>query len=100
MSFPWQCYLRGAAPNLVSLVSILSTLSPGKVPGETRGQTGLPENFRQKAPEIHGSLVSPRAGHLRFGGLAGVLEQEVQRLVGLDVAGDAAQRAKIGRAHG
>ena len=26
----------------------------------TRGQTGLPANFRQKAPEIHGSLVSPR----------------------------------------
>jgi hypothetical protein len=25
-----------------------------------RGQTGLPANFRQKAPEIHGSLVSPR----------------------------------------
>ena len=24
-----------------------------------RGQTGLPANFRQKAPEIHGSLVSP-----------------------------------------
>src|ERR1022692_4242889 len=27
-----------------------------------RGQTGLPANFRQKAPEIHGSLVSPRGG--------------------------------------
>jgi hypothetical protein len=27
---------------------------------EDRGQTGLPANFRQKAPEIHGSLVSPR----------------------------------------
>jgi hypothetical protein len=26
----------------------------------TRGQTGLPANFRQKAPEIHGSLVGPR----------------------------------------
>src|ERR1022692_4987453 len=26
----------------------------------TRGQTSLPSNFRQKAPEIHGSLVSPR----------------------------------------
>src|ERR1035438_6115698 len=26
----------------------------------TRGQTGLPANFRQKAPEIHGSLVSPQ----------------------------------------
>src|ERR1019366_3151535 len=25
-----------------------------------RGQTGLPANFRQTAPEIHGSLVSPR----------------------------------------
>src|ERR1035437_7375608 len=25
----------------------------------TRGQTGLAANFRQKAPEIHGSLVSP-----------------------------------------
>src|ERR1017187_911184 len=29
-------------------------------PRKTRGQTGLPANFRQKAPEIHGSLVSPR----------------------------------------
>src|ERR1035441_4430649 len=30
-------------------------------PGRGRGgQTGLPPNFRQKAPEIHGSLVSPR----------------------------------------
>src|ERR1035438_4757020 len=29
-------------------------------PGEIRGQTGLPANFRQTAPEIHGSLVSPR----------------------------------------
>src|ERR1017187_6583189 len=28
--------------------------------GGHRGQTGLPANFRQKAPEIHGSLVSPR----------------------------------------
>src|ERR1022692_2268721 len=27
--------------------------------GRDRGQTGLPANFRQKAPEIHGSLVSP-----------------------------------------
>src|ERR1035437_4128416 len=26
----------------------------------TRGQTGLPANFRQSQPEIHGSLVSPR----------------------------------------
>src|ERR1039457_7254623 len=26
----------------------------------TRGQTGLPANFRQNAPEIRGSLVSPR----------------------------------------
>src|ERR1039458_2839096 len=34
---------------------------PIRGPGsETRGQTGLPANFRQKAPEIHGSLVSPR----------------------------------------
>src|ERR1019366_5074370 len=32
-----------------------------------RGQTGLPANFRQKAPEIHGSLVSPRAGVLQVG---------------------------------
>src|ERR1019366_2811926 len=31
----------------------------GAGPGN-RGQTGLPANFRQKAPEIHGSLVSPR----------------------------------------
>jgi SAM-dependent methyltransferase len=28
---------------------------------ETRGQTGLPADFRQTAPEIHGSLVSPQA---------------------------------------
>src|SRR5450756_934342 len=27
----------------------------------TRGQTGLAANFRQTAPEIHASLVSPRA---------------------------------------
>src|ERR1035438_4910603 len=36
-----------------------------------RGQTGLPANFRQKAPEIHGSLVSPRRAPSvlsRFGG--------------------------------
>src|ERR1035437_7593623 len=26
----------------------------------TRGQTGLAANFRQNAPEIHASLVSPR----------------------------------------
>src|SRR5450759_1214153 len=29
---------------------------------ETRGQTGLPADFRQSAPEIHGSLVSPPTG--------------------------------------
>ena len=29
---------------------------------ETRGQTGLPADFRQSAPEIHGSLVSPPSG--------------------------------------
>ena len=29
---------------------------------ETRGQTGLPADFRQTAPEIHGSLVSPPSG--------------------------------------
>src|ERR1039457_902645 len=28
-----------------------------------RGQTGLPAHFRQTAPEIHGSLVSPRTPH-------------------------------------
>src|ERR1019366_1797018 len=28
--------------------------------GGDRGQTGLAANFRQKAPEIHASLVSPR----------------------------------------
>src|SRR5665811_1510462 len=28
---------------------------------EIRGQTGPPADFRQKAPEIHGSLVSPRS---------------------------------------
>src|ERR1035441_11027878 len=31
----------------------------GAGPGN-RGQTRLPANFRQNAPEIHGSLVSPR----------------------------------------
>src|ERR1019366_4055233 len=31
----------------------------GLASGGIRGQTGLPVNFRQKAPEIHGSLVSP-----------------------------------------
>src|ERR1035441_2344611 len=75
MSFGWQCYVRGRAPSLVSLVSILSTLSPGKVPD------------RQNP---NGQARSPV---LRFGRLAGMLEQEVQRLVRLDVAGDAAQRA-------
>src|SRR5271157_3857574 len=30
-----------------------------RLPPGNRGQTGLPANFRQKAPEIHGSLVSP-----------------------------------------
>src|ERR1019366_730675 len=29
-----------------------------------RGQTGLAANFRQKAPEIHASLVSPRAARV------------------------------------
>jgi hypothetical protein len=29
-----------------------------------RGQTGLTANFRQTAPEIHVSLVSPRMGTL------------------------------------
>src|ERR1035438_4606038 len=32
----------------------------GSLVGKDRGQTGLPANFRQKAPEIHGSLVSPQ----------------------------------------
>src|ERR1017187_3116641 len=32
----------------------------GGAGSEDRGQTGLPANFRQKAPKIHGSLVSPR----------------------------------------
>src|ERR1039457_2014608 len=31
-----------------------------------RGQTGLPANFRQTTPEIHGSLVSPRRGRIRL----------------------------------
>src|ERR1017187_8287518 len=36
--------------------------NPIRGPGsaEDRGQTGLPAHFRQTAPEIHGSLVSPR----------------------------------------
>src|ERR1017187_9253979 len=34
---------------------------PLRGPGSgNRGQTGLPAHFRQTAPEIHGSLVSPR----------------------------------------
>src|ERR1035441_1726853 len=34
---------------------------PIRGPGRgDRGQTGLPAHFRQTAPEIHGSLVSPR----------------------------------------
>src|ERR1019366_6817371 len=32
-----------------------------------RGQTGLPANFRQNTPEIHGSLVSPRGGGISCG---------------------------------
>src|ERR1017187_6252027 len=35
-------------------------LARDRGPEGTRGQTGLPASFRQKAPEIHGSLVSPR----------------------------------------
>src|ERR1035441_11022348 len=35
----------------------------GGAGSENRGQTGLPANFRQKAPEIHGSSVSPRRAH-------------------------------------
>jgi hypothetical protein len=31
-----------------------------------RGQTGLPADFRQTAPEIHGSLVSPQAAIIRI----------------------------------
>src|ERR1035438_5565309 len=31
-----------------------------------RGQTGLPADFRQKTPEIHGSLVSPRRALLTW----------------------------------
>src|ERR1039458_815539 len=38
---------------------------PRQAPGAgNRGQTGLPADFRQKAPEIHGSLVSPRRYHI------------------------------------
>src|ERR1035438_9377172 len=41
---------------------------PPQAPGsENRGQTGLPANFRQKAPEIHGSLVSPRGAQCARG---------------------------------
>src|ERR1035441_6833366 len=36
----------------------MAVSSPARSSG-TWGQTGLPANFRQKAPEIHGSLVSP-----------------------------------------
>src|SRR5665811_1286576 len=32
---------------------------------KTRGQTGLPANCRQTAPEIHGSLVCPQRTRLR-----------------------------------
>jgi hypothetical protein len=31
-----------------------------------RGQTGLPAGFRQTAPEIHGSLVSPQPAIIRI----------------------------------
>src|ERR1039457_3255508 len=37
----------------------MAVSSPARSSG-TWGQSGLPANFRQKAPEIHGSLVSPR----------------------------------------
>jgi hypothetical protein len=40
-------------------IGIGSHASPAAASG-TRGQTGLPAHFRQTAPEIHGSLVSPR----------------------------------------
>src|ERR1017187_9749690 len=73
MSFPWQCHPRNTTPSLVSLVSVPSNL----VARQSR-LTG--HKKRWPVP-------------LGFGRLACVVEQEVQRLVRLDVAGDAAQRA-------
>src|ERR1039458_6061075 len=62
---PWANPGRGEKPffHEVSRAERPSQQGRKTDPGtrfRNRGQTGLPANFRQKAPEIHGSLVSPR----------------------------------------
>src|ERR1035437_6399803 len=56
MKSAWQFFMsfrgRKAHPNRVEKPPAWSGL-------RTRGQTGLAANFRQRAPEIHASLVSP-----------------------------------------
>jgi hypothetical protein len=47
-----------------------------------RGQTGLPANFRQKAPEIHGSLVSPRRARRVRVSAGGIGEAHVHGALG------------------
>src|ERR1035441_2099700 len=44
----------------VRVVRAKRAANRSRAAAEGRGQTGLPADFRQKAPEIHGSLVSPR----------------------------------------
>src|ERR1035438_759686 len=56
--------LRNRERGSVALVGTIRGYCAGGAAGKRglegdRGQTGLPANFRQTAPEIHGSLVSP-----------------------------------------
>src|ERR1039458_2838189 len=57
--------LRNRERRTVALVGTIRGYCAGRAAcnrgsAKDRGQTGLPANFRQTAPEIHGSLVSPR----------------------------------------
>src|SRR5271157_3830553 len=53
----------------LAVIRWLEGQEAGEDPGTgNRGQTGLPANFRQTAPEIHGSLVSPRGAGQSPGG--------------------------------
>src|ERR1035438_6131216 len=60
---PWQsCQSPEGSVRSEALMVGRTMKAPGSGTAASRGQTGLPANFRQKAPEIHGSLVSPRRG--------------------------------------
>src|ERR1019366_1552963 len=66
---------RHLAPGLRVVAEFAGLLDRRRAWG-TRGQTGLPADFRQRAPEIHGSLVSPRTylGLVRIEVTAGATE--------------------------